>query len=126
LVGFTDGDGNFSITHQGDKWGLSYKLVQSRYNLRVLHYIKKQLGAGSITKDNTKGQFFIRDRKAIETIILPIFDKYPLLTSKYFDYLRFKKALYILNDISLTKENKDLKLLKLKDSELPCNYKSPA
>jgi hypothetical protein len=40
LVGFTDGDGNFHTTHQGDKWGLSYKLAQSRYNLRVLHYIK--------------------------------------------------------------------------------------
>jgi len=104
LVGFTDGGGNFSITHQGNKWGLSYKLAQSRYNLRVLYYIKKQLGAGSVTKDNTKGQFFIRDRKTIETIILPIFDKYPLLTSKYFYYLIFKKALYVLNNLSLTKQ----------------------
>ena len=126
LVGFTDGDGNFSITHQGNKWGLSYKLTQSRYNLRVLYYVKKQLGVGSVTKDNTKGQFFIRDRKTIETIILPVFDKYPLLTSKYFDYLRFKKALNILNDLSLTKENKDLKLLNLKNSKLPDNYRSPA
>ena len=126
LVGFTDGDGNFSITHQGNKWGLSYKLAQSRYNLRVLYYIKKQLGVGSVTKDNTKGQFFIRDRKTIQAIILPIFDKYPLLTYKYFDYLRFKKALNILNDHSLTKENKDLRLLNLKNSKLPDNYISPA
>ena len=44
LVGFTDGDGNFSITHQGDKWGLSYKLAQSRFNLRILYYIKKNWG----------------------------------------------------------------------------------
>ena len=126
LVGFTDGDGSFSITHQGDKWGISYKLAQSRYNLRVLYYIKKQLGVGSITKDNSKGQLFIRDRKTIETIILPIFDKYPLLTSKYFDYLRFKKALDVLNDINLTIDNKNIKLLKLKNSKAACNYKSPA
>lgn len=126
LVGFTDGDGNFSITHQGDKWGLSYKLSQSRYNLRVLYYVKKQLGVGSVTKDNNKGQFFIRDRKIIETIILPIFDNYPLLTSKYFDYLRFKKALALLNDLNLTKKEKNLKLLKLKNSKLPHEYKSPA
>lgn len=59
--------------------GLSYKLAQSRYNLRVLYYVKKQLGVGSVTKDNTKGQFFIRDRKHIETNILSIFDKYPVL-----------------------------------------------
>lgn len=73
LVGFTDGDGNFHISHQGDKWGLSYKLAQSRYNLRVLHYVKKQLGVGSITKDGKKAQFFIRDRKIIENVLIPIF-----------------------------------------------------
>ena len=76
-------------------------------------YIKKQISAGLITKSNTKGQFYIINRKALETIILPIFDKYPLLISKYFSYLRLKK-LYILNDITLTKENIDIKLLKIK------------
>lgn len=126
LVGFTDGDGNFSITHQGDKWVLYYKLAQSRYNLRVLYYIKKQLGIGSVTKDNTKGQLFIKNRKHIETIILPIFDKYPLLTSKYFDYLKLKKALNILNNVSLTKQEKNVKLLNLKISKRPDNYISPA
>ena len=126
LVGFTDGDGNFYITHQGNKWGLSYKLSQSRYNLRVLYYIKSQLGVGSVTKDNTKGQFFIRDRKVIEEIILPVFDNYPLLTSKFFDYLRFKKALTVLNDLDLTKEEKNVKLLNLKNLKLPHEYISPA
>lgn len=126
LVGFTDGDGNFSITHQGNKWGLSYKLSQSRYNLRVLYYIKNQLGVGSVTKDNTKGQFFIRDRKVIEENLLPIFDNYPLLTSKFFDYLRFKKALFVLNDLDLTKQERDVKLLNLKNLKLPHEYKSPA
>lgn len=126
LVGFTDGDGNFHISHQGDKWGLSYKLTQSRYNLRVLHYIKKQLGVGSITKDGTKAQYFIRDRKIIETVIIPIFDKYPLLTTKYFDYVKLKKALVILNNTSLSKEDKNLKLLAIKNSKANSDYISPA
>lgn len=125
LVGFTDGNGNFSITYQGNKWGLSYKLSQSRYNLRVLYYIKTQLGVGSVTKDNSKGQFFIRDRKIIEEILLPIFESYPLLTSKYFDYLRFRKALAILKDLDLTKQERDIKLLNLKNSKVPHEYKSP-
>jgi hypothetical protein len=94
--------------------------------LRVLYYVKKQLGIGSVTKDNTKGQFFIRNKKSIDTIILPIFDKYPLLTSKYFDYLRFKKALNVLNNVSLTKQEKHIKLLNLKNSKPAENYKSPA
>ena len=125
LVGVTDGDGNFSINYSNGKWGLSYKIAQSRYNLRLLYYIKKELGVGSVTKDNNKGQFFIRDRKHIENIILPIFDKYPLLTSKYFDYSRFKQALDILNNDSISKEQKDKKLLILKNSKKDENYLSP-
>lgn len=126
LVGFTDGDGNFSITNQGDKWGLSFKLVQSGYNIRVLNYVKKELGVGSITKDGTKVQYFIRNRKQIESILIPIFEKYPLLTSKYFDYVRFKRALDLLNDESLTKEMKNDMLMKLKNLTKPLDYVSPA
>lgn len=125
LVGFTDGDGNFSITHQAGKWGLAFKLTQSRYNLRVLYYIKKELGVGSVTKNGTKGQLLIRDRKTIEKVILPIFDKYPLLTTKHFDYLRFKKAFYVVKDTNLTTDQKSDKLFSLKDSRVPLGYISP-
>ena len=125
LVGVTDGDGNFSINYSNGKWGLSYKLAQSRYNLRLLYYVKKELGVGSVTKDNNKAQFFIRDRKLIDSIILPIFDKYPLLTSKYFDYLRFKKALFILNNGKISKEQKDKELFILKNSKKEDYYLSP-
>ena len=43
LVGFTDGDGSFSIIRQNSTWNLTYILGQSTYNLRILHYIKKRL-----------------------------------------------------------------------------------
>jgi hypothetical protein len=92
----------------------------------VLYYIKKQLGVGSVTKDNTKGQYFIRDRKKLETVIFPIFDKYPLLTSKFFNYLKFKQAFYILENANLTKDEKDQKLFALKDQPIPENYISPS
>lgn len=126
LVGFTDGDGNFHISRQGDKWGLSFKLTQSRYNLRILYYIKKELGVGSITKAGTARQYFIRDRKQIESILIPIFDKYPLLTRKYFDYMKLKKALTILNNYDLTKEQRFEKLSLLKNSKPSIDYISPA
>lgn len=126
LVGFTDGDGNFHISHQGNKWSLSFKISQSSYNTRALSYIKKELGAGSITNNGDKKQLFIRNKKYISNIILPIFDKYPLLTSKYFDYLNFKKALYVLNDPSISNVEKNAKLLHLKGLVLPKDYISPA
>ena len=130
LVGFTDGDGNFHISQQGvgldTKWGVSYKLAQSRYNLRILNYVKMELGVGSITKDGTKAQYFIRDRKIIENVIIPIFDKYPLLTTKYFDYIKLKKVLPILNNEYLTKEQRNIEILTIKNSKPNNSYLSPA
>jgi LAGLIDADG endonuclease len=95
LVGMTDGDGTL------------YKISLSRYNLRLLYYIKKELGVGSINRDNLKGQFVIRDRKKLANVIFPVFDKYPLLTSKLFDYIKLKKAYDILENINLSKNEKD-------------------
>lgn len=99
--------GYFCFYYQNGKWVLVYKIALSRYNLRALYYIKTQLGIGSITKDNSKGQILIRDRKKLASVIFPIFDKYPLKTSKYFNYLKLKRAFNILNDPNLTKIEKD-------------------
>lgn len=129
LVGFTDGDGNFHIAKQqvGEniKWNLGFKLAQSAYNGRVLHYIKKQLGAGSITKDGNKLQFFIRDKRILESVIIPIFEKNSLLTTKYFDYIKLKKALAILNNNDLSKAYKNAEIQKIKDLKPSSNYMSP-
>jgi len=65
LVGFTDGDGTFSLSLSDSKWQLIFKIGQSNYNLRVLYFIKKQLGYGSIyceSKSNNAA-FRIADRK---------------------------------------------------------------
>lgn len=128
LVGFTDGDGTFSIARQNNNWSLIFQIGQSHYNLRVLHFIKKQLGVGNIfVEKNTKiAQFRIRDRSVLELIIFPIFDQYPLLTSKYFNYIKFKKAHSILSNKSFTKSEKDNLIFNLIETKIPLDYISPA
>ena len=126
LVGITDGDGTFHIAYQNGKWNLVYKIALSRYNLRALYYIKKQLGVGSVSKDNTKGQFVIRDRKKLAEIIFPIFDRYPLLTSKQFSYLKLRKAYNILENTNFSKDEKDKYLLEIKEKIIPIEYISTA
>lgn len=129
LVGFTDGDGSFSIIRVAEgKWTLFFKITQSTYNLRALYFIKNQLGEGSIfiDKDCDKGDFRIRDRKTIGSTILPIFDKYPLLTSKYYSFQKFKKAYEILENPNLSTKDKDNLLLELKNEQMLSNYISPA
>jgi hypothetical protein len=101
LVGVTDGDGCFSLsrgTRQTKNGTYSYqftfKISQSVYNYRLLYYIKKLLYYGSITKENeTMLQYKIRDTNILKQVILPIFDNYPLHTSKQFSYLLWKDAL---------------------------------
>lgn len=113
LVGMTDGDGCFSVYYSKNKVSLIYKISLSTYNLRGLLFIKKHLGVGTIflDKTNNMGSFTIRNLKLFESVIFPIFDKYPLLTHKYFDYLRLKKVYTILTNPFLNKTEKHLSVL---------------
>jgi LAGLIDADG endonuclease len=128
LVGFTDGDGSFSVLRQGDKWSLTFKISQNTYNLRALHYIKKELGAGSIFVEskNDMAHFRIRDLKVINEKIFPIFDKYPLLTTKYFNYNIFKEAYRILDNKDFTKLEKSNLLENLLLTKPSNSYICPA
>jgi hypothetical protein len=70
--------------------------------------------------------FRIRDLETLEDIIFPIFDNFPLLTSKEFNYIKFKKAHSIITSKILTKSQKDTKLLEILNSKLPDGYISSA
>lgn len=123
---------------QGDKWNLTFKISQNTYNLRALHYIKKELGAGSISVEskrdlafgsisrNESRYFRITDRKVLANIIFPIFDKYPLLSSKEFDYVKFKEAYSILENNNLTTLEKNNLIENLISIPIPVNYISTA
>lgn len=94
LVGFTNGDGSFSVIFQGGSLNLVFKIGQSNYNLRAL----KKLYSKSIglrfnlywKKNSNNAHFKIRHRKIITSVIIPIFDPFPLLTSKAFNYNIFR------------------------------------
>uniref|UniRef100_UPI0020280F8E hypothetical protein n=1 Tax=Russula rosea TaxID=176822 RepID=UPI0020280F8E len=128
LVGFTDGAGTFSISNSNGTWYLIYKLSQHEYNARLLYFIKSQLGIGKINKETkTKTvNYWIRDRNKLAEVIFPIFDNYPLLTSKYFNYLKFKEAYNILEDTNLTKIERDELMFNLVKTIPSSDYISPA
>lgn len=132
FVGFVDGSsasadaGSFTITRQGRKAGLYFKVAQSSYNLRILHYIKKQLGRGSIVVDkNGNAEFRIRDIKTIRELIVPIFEQYPLITSKHYNYLKFLKALEILEDKTMPMVKRNVLLDEIRIQTIPLDYVSP-
>jgi hypothetical protein len=58
--------------------------------------------------------FRIRNKSHLKEIIIPIFDKYPFLTDKQYDYIRFKNAL--LSNMIYSKD-----LLPYTRSKIPIN-----
>lgn len=132
LVGVTDGDGTFSFSYSNKKkkiWNFSFQISQSSYNLRLLYYIKSNLKVGSVSVDekNKQAVFRVRNKTHILKHIIPLFDVSPLLTSKHFKYTVFKEALLISIDNKLSLAEKDIAIIKLKESQrtIPANYKSP-
>jgi hypothetical protein len=127
LVGFTDGDGTFSVSISNNKVTFIYQISQSIYNLRILNFIKKQLGVGSITLDKKRymAYFKIRDRKNLESVIFPIFDKYTLLTSKQFNYHKFKLAFEIAKKNNLSNIDKIISIKEISLDKCPDNFISP-
>ena len=113
LQGFTDAAGTFQIEKKNDNWVLIFKLSLQAYNIRLLYFIKKRLGAGTVKKEGLNCSYTIRDRKKLNDIIFPIFERYPLLTPKYFDYLKLRMAYSILENTDLTKFQQDKKMLDL-------------
>jgi hypothetical protein len=131
LGGVTDGDGSFSFSVNKKEsciWDCTFKIAQSTYNLRLLYYIKKNLGYGSVNTKSGKNmaEFRIRDRKTLLYLIVPLFTQYPLYSTKQFYFSRWVKALHILENTTYTQNEKNTLLTQLK-SEVPTDtYISPA
>lgn len=129
LVGFTDGDGNFNVyTNMNNlKLNFSFNISLHKKDLQLLNYIKKNLKCGKIYIDNNSNMvsYKIRNKAHIETIIIPIFDNYKLLSSKRFNYLNFKEMIDISNS-NLSQIQKIKKIDLLKNIKIPENYKSDA
>ena len=78
----------------------------------TLHtHIKDKLNCGNISKSGYRCNYFVNDQKSLINVILPLFNYMELKSSKYFQYLIFKKAVNLLiNKEHLTPQGK-LKIL---------------
>lgn len=97
LVGLIEGDGWFSITKNGKYLKYEFGIELNIRDIQLLYKIKNILGVGLINirkrSDNEMCIFRIRNKSHLKDIIIPIFDKYPMLTNKQYDFLFFKESL---------------------------------
>jgi len=123
VTGVVDAKGTFWFGRsKNGKWYFTFQVANNRYNLRLLYRLAKVLGTGykSVYVPTTgEARLRIRDGKTLLNVILPVFDRTPgLLTYKYYQYLRFREALIVYMDSSLSKADKDLRLTALLQQNL--------
>lgn len=96
----------------------------------VLELIKSTLGCGRLNTERETLVFTISQLSAIDTILIPLFEQFPLNTTKYLDYLAFKKGFFMFKNRKTNELNKQelyLDIIKLKDSmnDKRVNYDLP-
>lgn len=106
IVGFIDGEGSFNITISKDiKRSSNHRVVcemhitQNIHSIKVLETIRDYFDCGIIKVDNNitnTMKYQVNSYKDIANKIIPFFDKYPLLTSKYLNYMNFKEAINMM------------------------------
>lgn len=99
ITGFTDGEGCFYIGISPDKKynsgyrvKLSFQIGLHEKDLALLNLINSYFGIGKISKLASNSVLFIVSSIDELKVIIDHFDRYPLISSKYKDYLLFKQA----------------------------------
>ena len=117
FVGFSDAEANFIINSlfKKDKVTISkfsfmFKIALHQDDADVLLYIQRRLAIGNVRHYKNECIFNVTDRKGVE-LLISIFDKYNLNTTKYLDYLDFKEAFKLYHN-----RDKDLKVEWIKDA----------
>lgn len=100
FVGLIEGDGWFNISKKGEYLMYELGIEMNIRDVQLIYKLKKVLGVGIVKfkKDKKTGKdisvtYSIRNKKDLINIILPIFDEYPMLSNKQYDYLRFRNHL---------------------------------
>ena len=123
FVGFTDAEGNFIINrilgkdkNTTSSFSFMFKIALHKDDEMVLRYINKKLGVGGVRLYKDECIFNVTDRKGV-ALLIDIFDKYNLNTTKYLDYLDFKEAFlfYINRSKDLNPELVNSNVLELKN-----------
>ena len=109
-MGLIEGDGWFSITKGGKYLKYEFGIELGIRDVQLIYKIKDLLGVGEINFRDTEVRsktviLRVRKKSHLINVILPIFDKYPFISNKQYDYLRFKDNL--LKGITLY-ENLDI------------------
>ena len=111
--GFVDAEGNFQVFLDRDYVKVLFRIVLHIDDIQILYSIKNNLGLGTVRTSGEYCVYSIGKVKDLVNNLIPILDKHTLLTTKYFDFLDFKKVVNLLNASSTSKiQGTDLIIVK--------------
>ena len=98
IRGFTDGEGCFYVgINKNNTMTMMFQVLpefvisQHNRDVKILYEIKEFFKCGLVKKNNKEVSCFsVRNLKHLNTIIIPFFEKNPLLTSKKFNFIKFR------------------------------------
>lgn len=109
FVGFSDAEASFIISIRNKtEVHFTFKITLHIDDVAVLYTIREKLGIGVVSIEGKTCSFRVCSFQVIVDNLIPIFDKYPLLTHKQLDYRDWKKA--ILLKISGQKNTRSLSI----------------
>lgn len=117
--GFTDGEGNFSIFLDKAYIRFRFKINLHIDDIQVLKTIQSKLNIGKIVIEENKNScaFVVQSFSELKDVLCPIFNQFPLHTTKKLDFQDFYSAILIKansNNGKLSDSDKE-KILSIKD-----------
>jgi hypothetical protein len=124
LAGFTTGEGCFQIksfksnTKLGKTIRLTFTITQHNRDKELMVSLANLLGCGNIYsyQNNSAIDYKVSRINDLTEILIPIFDKYPVLGAKNLDYQDFKKAAVLIKNGEHLTEEGMINILKLKEN----------
>ena len=103
LTGFIDGEGSFQVFLDRHYLRVMFRIRLHKDDINVLQKIQEFLGVGRVVLDGNTCVFRISNVKDLINVIFPLLDKYNLYTTKWLDYIDFKKVVYFLSESNTTR-----------------------
>jgi hypothetical protein len=106
ISGFTSGEGNFSIkifkgkTKTGYRVQLKFRLVQHSRDRKLMEILNKYFHSGNVYNYSEKSAVVLEifNFSDIYNVLLPFFDKYPIIGVKQLDYLDWCKVAKLMSE----------------------------
>lgn len=103
LSGFIDGEGNFQVFIDRSYVRVVFRIVLHIDDIEILYKIKEFLKVGTVRFNKNYCIYTIGSIDDLINQLFPVLDKYSLITTKYLDYLDFKKVVNLLSKLGTSK-----------------------